>query len=525
MGRENIIDGGLLCKMLLNGFASLSHNINYLNGLNIFPVSDSDTGTNMRNTFQKGIAALNGEALSFHGVLSVFTNGMLLGSRGNSGFILSQYFLGIHKYINDKEPVTISDLSGAMQHAYGLAYRSVINPAEGTMLTIMRDGIIGTLPKINGETTAKEFFDILVGEMFLCVRETVRQMDVLRENNVVDSGALGLYLIFDGMKRALHDDRRHFDCEESALLPKRIPDVYKSVSFFRFCTEFVLIMREIKNEDFFARLLEKKGNSVAVAANENVLKVHIHTNEPQKVIDEFSKYGDIATKKVDDLFMTEEFERLKRRKHAGYAIVAFTYGEGIAAALEQLGADVAFSIPFGHYPSEDEIRTLIGGYLKENLIVFSNNRETCENLKKIRWFSNYPNLYVVDFESPSKTFFTLSSLVFADEFKNIVKSLEGFKKQRVFHASVKIAVAENHMQYSAVLRDKTIVKDDFVRLLDAAAGADVLKRYSTVVVFGGKACRQKDADAVCAHFQKNGGIEFAYLEGRQHDCDFIIGAF
>ena len=524
MGREIIIDGGLLCKMLLSGFANLSYNINYLNGLNIFPVSDSDTGTNMRNTFQRGIAALNGES-SFHGVLSVFVNGMLFGSRGNSGFILSQYFLGIHKYINDKDPVTTTDFSDALQHAYGLAYRSVIKPAEGTMLTTMRDSITGTLPQINDQMSIKEFFDVFVDKMFACVQETVRQMDILREHNIVDSGALGLYLIFDGMKRALHGDSQHFDCEQSALLPKRIPDVYKSVSFFRYCTELILMMREAKGEDYFTRLLAKRGDSIMVVANENILKVHIHTNEPQNIIDEFSKYGDIATKKVDDLFMTQEFEKMKLRKHEGYAIAAFAYGEGIAAVLEQLGADVAFSIPFGHYPSEENIKTLLGGFLKENLIVFANNRETCENLKKIRWFSNYPNICVVDFESVPKTFFTLSSLVFADDFKNIVKSLENLKRQQVFHASIKTAVAENHIQYSACLGNRTIIKDDFADLLNEAAGEEVLRTYSTVIVFGGKYCKPKDKDDVCAYFEKNGTIEFAYLDGWQHGCDFIIGAY
>ena len=521
MERESTIDGGLLRRMLHSGFTNLSHNKNYLNDLNIFPVSDCDTGTNMKITFEKGIAALKGEA-SFHGVLSAFVKDMSLGSRGNSGFILSQYFLGIHEYIKDNGSVTAADLCDALQHAYMVAYRAVIQPAEGTMLTVMRDGIKRTLPKINGQTSAKEFFDVLVEEMFLCVQETVKQMDVLRENNVVDSGALGLYLIFDGMKKAFNDDSRLFDCEQSESLPKRVPPaLVKNVSFFRYCTEFALRLREVKGEEYFVRLLTKKGDSIVAAANENILKVHIHTNRPREITDEFSKYGDIITKKIDDLFLTQEFERLKQRKHEGFAVVAFTDGEGIAAALEQIGADVAFSVPFGHRPGEEDLKTLLGGFLMENLIVFPDSKDMHDKLKRIQWFSNYQNLYVAEYGGLAKTFFTLSSLVFTDEFKNVVKSLESLKKQRVFQTSIR----QNYTRYSGVLRNKIITLDDFAGLLNAVAGGEVLRPYSTAVVFGGKYCKSEDADAVRAHFEQNANLEFAYIDGRQHDCDFIIGAY
>jgi len=510
--------------MLLNGFASLSHNKNYLNDLNIFPVSDSDTGTNMKNTFEKGVAALKDEA-SFHSVISVFVKGMLIGSRGNSGLILSQYFWGIHEYTKDKETVTIADLCGALQHAYYLAYRAVLQPADGTMLTVMRDIIKRVLPKINDKTSVTEFFDILVEEMFRCTQETIEQMDVLRENNVVDSGALGLYLIFDGMKRTLHDDLQYFDCEQSDLLPKRIPEFIKNVSFFRYCTEFVLKMHDEKNRDYFARLLEKRGDSIVVAEDESVLKVHLHTNEPQKIMDEFSKYGNIATKKVDDLFLTQEFERLQQRKHKGFAVIAFTNGEGNATALERLGADVAFSVPFGYSPNEDELKMLIDGFLNENLIVFPNDKEIQERFRRIKWFSNLQDLYVVDSDGLAKTFFTLSSLIFADEFMNVIKSLESLKKRQVFQTSIKAPVAGNHIQYSGYLKKRIISNKDLATLLNAVANEYILRPYSTVVVFGGKHCNPKDIDIIQAHFENNSNVEFTYLDNQQNDCDYIIGAY
>jgi len=510
--------------MLLNGFTSLSYNKDYLDDLNVFPVSDSDTGTNMKNTFEKGIAELTDES-SFHTVFSAFVKGMLVGSRGNSGLILSQYFLGIYDYTKDKESVTSADLCGALQHAYCMACRAVLQPAYGTMLTVMRDAISRVVPKISEKTSAKEFFNIFVEEMFLCTQETVKQMDMLRENNVVDSGALGLYLIFDGMKRTLNGDVQYFDCEQSELLPKRIPSVAKNVSFFRYCTEFILKKHDTQKRDYFVSLLEEKGESIVVAEDGDILKVHIHTNKPQEIIDEFSEYGNIAIKKVDDLFMTQEFEKLKQRKHAEFAVVAFTNGEGNATLLEQLGVDVAFSVPAGHFPDEDELKMLLDDLLEENLIVFPDDKQIQERLKRIKWFSNLGNLYVAETDSLPKTFFTLSSLIFADDFKNITKSLDNLKKQQTFQTKITATGTKEDEQYSAYLNNKVIAENNFKALLNVVANEDVLSQYSTVVVFGGKDCRPNDVASVCAHFENNDSIEFTYFDGGQCDCDFIIGAF
>jgi dihydroxyacetone kinase-like predicted kinase len=369
-----------------------------------------------------------------------------------------------------------------------------------------------------------EFFDILAGEMFICVKETLNQVDILRDNNVLDSGAVGLYLIFDGMKRALHDDVQHFDCGSSNL-PERKKVLVKGVSFFRYCTEFTLRTHDARNKDYFVSLLTERGDSIAVSADESDLKVHIHTNEPQELMDEFSRYGVFIVKKVDDLFQTQEFEALKLRKHAGFAIVAFTDGDGNAATLEQLGADVAFSVPFGHCPAEKGLQKLLDGFLQENLIVFPDSKETYEKLKKIQQFSNLQNLYVADSDNLSKIFFMLSSLFFFNEFKDVMESLESFKKRQVFQTIIRSTVTDNHVQYSGNLRGEIIARNDFLETLNAVADEKALEPYSTVVVFGGKYCKQEDVDSIHAYFENNSDIEFTYLDGLQHDGDFIIGAY
>jgi len=519
------INGDLLYRMIMGGFASLSQNKEYLNGINVFPVSDADTGTNMSVTFNRGLEVLNSGNTTFNGVLSMFSKGMLFGSRGNSGFLLSQYFLGIHEYTKDKETATVVDLSKALQHAYEVAYKAILRPAEGTMLTIMREGIKRTLPKISSSTTTQDFFRLLVSEMFLCVKETVKQMSVLKDNNIVDSGALGLYLIFDGMKRAICGEPQYFDCEQSELLPKRPNALVKNISFFRYCTEFVVRLKQNKDGKFFINYLEKNGDSLVIATDGDCIKVHIHSNIPEEILKEFSKYGDIITKKIDDLFKTEEFDRLKKRKHPSFTIIAFTSGDGNATILEQLGADVAFSVPYGYTPSESELKMLVGEFAKENLIIFADNKSIREKLQSIKWFGGLNNCFVAECDTLSKIFFTLSSLVFSDKFKEIVKSFENLKKQNFFETSISVLQEKDNKIYSGYLKGKLIKKDSLVDLLDEIVSIKVLESFSTVVVFGGKNVVDQDIDLIQSHFENNDDIECAYLEGRQQTADFIIGAY
>lgn len=517
------IDGRLLHKMLLTGFASLSHNKEYLDSVNIFPVSDNDTGTNMKATFEKGVSMLEAEP-SFTAVMSKLVKGLLLGSRGNSGLILSQYFWGIHEYTKGKDVVTAVELGGALQYANQQARKAVINPTEGTILTVMRDGIDAAAPQVGDDTSVANFFDVLLNEMFRCTQATARQMDVLRDNNVVDSGALGLYVIFDGMRRAIHGDAEVFDCRKDESLPTRVDGVFKKASFFRYCTECAVNVRDARPKEYYVKLLEGRGDSIVVALDGDILKVHIHTSVPRAIIDEFAKFGNVLTEKTDDLFLTNEFERLNHRKHGGFAVVAFTSGEGNAVTLESLGADVAFAVPNGHSPSEDELKVLISGFLTDNLIVFAKDAEMRERLRRIKWFSNQRNLHVAEASGVVPSLFALSSLVFSDDVEAVLASLENLNRQDVFQVTIKAKRGDESVRYSADTGRRVIKTDDLGSLLDAVAGEDALARYSTVVAIGGADCKCDEVSIIRAHFENNDAIEFTYFEGQQGDSDFVIGA-
>ena len=506
MTGTEIIDGYELYRMLRSAFASLSYNETYLNEINTFPVSDSDTGTNMKRTFQKGLLAIEGKAKAGE-VLSVFAESMSLESRGNSGFILSQYFIGLSDSLRDKDIFTIEAFSEAVVHAYKVAYAAVIDPMEGTMLTVMREGAKQALAKfalLEGGTL-KDFLDLLSSSIFAAVLETHGQMKLLETNNVVDSGALGFYLVVDGMKKSFEGAANYFDCREDRLLPRRSTAVENPLSFFRYCTEFTIRLKEKHDKEYFSKLLSGRGDSVVCAINGDLLKVHIHTNGPQAVIKSFEKFGTKILMKIDDLFETPEFSRLKARKHPDYAVVAFAYGAGTAALFERLGADAAFPLPEGHVPTEEELKNLLGSYLGGNLVVYSASREIEEKIKSIRWWDHYENLLVVECRGLASAFFRLASSMFDGSFKDFRKSLNILKK---------IKTAEFSFKGGPNLEAQ----------IEAALSPNNLKGRSTIVVFGGKGIKQETVDALSLYFANRDDVEFSYFPGGQEQPLVIVGA-
>ncbi len=504
--KQTTIDGERLYRMLRSAFASLSYNETYLNDINAFPVSDKDTGTNMKRTFRKGLLAIE-ENKTAGETISSFATHMSMESRGNSGFILSQFFLGLKDCLKDKDLITLEDFMKALVHAYQVAYAAVINPMEGTMLTVMREGTRLAIEKFSALENGGigDFLSLLSENVFLSVLETHSQMKLLEANNVVDSGALGFYLVVDGMKKSYEGNSLYFDCRESGLLPRRMADVDNPLTFFRYCTEFTIRLKERKGKKYYSDILSKHGDSVVVAINGDFLKVHVHTNGPQDVIKEFSKYGETVLTKVEDLFETPEFARLKNRKHLDYAVVAFTYGAGTAAILEQLGADAAFPIPEGHVPTEAELKNLLGPYLEGNLVVYSADRKIEDILKSLRWWGHYDNLLVVECRGLTNAFFKLASSMFDCSFKDFDKQLDVLRRIK----TVEFAFDG---------------QDGLVEKLRRSLSPERLKGFATMVVFGGRAIKQKTIDEISFFFAERDDVEFSYFAGLQEHPLLLIGA-
>lgn len=295
------LDGVLLKGLLVSGYNNLCGSIQYLNDINVFPVSDGDTGTNMKKTYGMGIEKLV-DSPFFNVVLDSFVQGTLLGARGNSGMILSQYFVGFYNATKDKQEVSVPELIDALLIAYNTAFTAVLKPADGTILTVMRESTVRTKDKIWQDINLEEFFNVFTAEILSSLKDTPKTLAVLKENNVVDSGGAGFYLIFDGFRKWCCSNNISSQ-DLSTLLDKAQITTQKPQAqlVYRYCTEFRVKLKSAFNKEKAVNYLEKQGDSIAIASDKGVLKVHIHTNNPDEVINEFSQDGELLDKKIDDM--------------------------------------------------------------------------------------------------------------------------------------------------------------------------------------------------------------------------------
>lgn len=523
MKQTKQMDGHLLQRLLYRGFENLSGSTKYLNDINVFPVSDGDTGTNMKRTFEAGMNELAASA-SFTNVLSTFIQGMLFGSRGNSGSILSQYFLGIYEHTKGNDAINVADFCKALQNAYRTAYHAVLQPVEGTMLTVMREGIENTLPQIKAEATFEKFFDIFTVELFMCVQETTDRLDILRTSNTVDSGGAGIYLIFDGMKNGLRNDGTSTD--NGALFAAMNTRNVQSTLTYRYCTEFILKMRETQTQEHFADILAPRGDSLIVTVSDDVLKVHIHTNEPQSILDEFSQIGDLAETKIDDMLIQQEINHYSAldRKHDGYIIITFVHGDGIIKLFDELGCDIVFNATQDYHVSEESFHFFINKFTGEEIILFPNNEKIYETAISLYPPAENPKIHVINSQNMIKSYSMLSMMIGTDTIDEVLETFAEAEQTDVFVAKILSITIQRVKYFVGFTASASMMNKSLDGLLKAIASAESISEYSTIIVFRGQAAKEDEIAKVSDYFESFGDKDFAMFDGKQDDFDYIIGA-
>jgi len=503
---NDVIDAQLIYKMLQGGLQSLALNKHYLDMINVFPVSDSDTGTNMLITFQKGIDQIKVNQDSFSAVLSSFTHGLLMGSRGNSGFLLSQYFLGIMKHVNDKNTVEVNDFLRALKVGYNTSKNAIITPVEGTMLTIMRDGIKVLVDQIDAIHSFDDFFSLLSTQMLECVLQTTKQMPILQKSNAVDSGALGLFVIFDGMIKAFYNNQDYFDCESSEVLPKvSLLDSIKELTFFRYCCEGSVKLKK-GNDESITKWLKTRGDSLAVSLEEDIYKFHIHTNDPDTIIKSFSdkNIGSVVSQKVDDLFDSEEFSKLKCRKYDDLVVVSFIRNDWQASFIENLGVDVVFKVPNGHQPTVIELSQLTNKFDQENTIILTDCDHVFKQLAKLK----RNNLFVKQIKTLVEMTYTLSTTMLTLDYLSVVKHLKN-----------------TNLDDIAYLELTKINPDKIKALLSDIIKKIINKNYANVIIFTHPELTRDTLELITSYLGDSADIEINILENVQGQFHCLIGAF
>lgn len=385
------INGTHFYNMVINASNKLEEQKVFVNSLNVFPVPDGDTGTNMSMTFRAAVTEIEGMSTTSIGEISKkLAKGALMGARGNSGVILSQVFRGIAKGLEDKEEVNSLEFANSLLEGSRSAYKAVMRPTEGTILTIIRTA---------GESAVKSKHTDVVSLMEeVCLHsenmlnKTPEMLPVLKKAKVVDAGGMGLLIILKGMYEALKNDiKAKIISSEATSAESFAPasSIEEADIKFGYCTEFFVLGKNISVENF-RNELEPHGDSMIVVGIEDAVKVHIHTNDPGLVLSKAVKLGELSKIKIDNMreqhrhilheetqFNENEAAQTKEEiteEKKKYGFISVAMGEGIKNIFEDFGVDFVIEGGQTMNPSTQDILDSINKINAENIFVLPNNK-------------------------------------------------------------------------------------------------------------------------------------------------------
>lgn len=386
------INGKLLKDMLISAANNLYNHYPEIDALNVFPVPDGDTGMNMNLTVTSGAKEIiNRSDDDVYSIAQAFSKGLLMGARGNSGVITSQIFRGFALALKDKTSMDAIDLADAFANGSTVAYKAVMRPVEGTILTVIRESSASLSEAVHKSMSIEKAMEILLKEAKESLQRTPELLPVLKEVGVVDSGGTGLVTILEGMKSAIYGDIiekinvTSVD-EKPAIIggPSLMGD---SDDEFGYCTEFIMRLgpdatKKPFNERRFKSVLESRGNSIVVVIDEDIVKVHIHTLAPGDILTYAQNFGEFLTIKVEN--MTEQHTKLtegvsKEENNASikekipYGMIAISVGKGLDELFEELGVNKIVSGGQTMNPSTEDIVNAIKEVNAKDVYIFPNN--------------------------------------------------------------------------------------------------------------------------------------------------------
>ena len=374
------LNGRELNVLLENGYKNLKRNIDTINNLNVFPVPDGDTGSNMAKTFEGGFAATLTDNVAEY--MSAFSKNTLMSARGNSGVIFSQFIRGFAQGCEGKEQLYISDFILAYTSGVKYAYKSVLNPVEGTMLTVLKDGAKVATANTEKYASFAECFSELCIETRRSLANTPELLPVLKEAGVVDSGGAGILCVLEGMEMALRGEFiEDGDTASMDFSPSVVGTGFNADSVFEYgyCTEFILLLTnakgDVSNFDHaaFTAELEKIGNSIVSIWDGDIVKVHVHTFEPNKALELGLGYGEFINVKIENMSVQHSETDVASAPKIKYAVVAAASGDGIKAYFSEIGVTAIVDGGQTQNPSTDEFISAFRTVNAENIIVLPNN--------------------------------------------------------------------------------------------------------------------------------------------------------
>ena len=428
------IDGKQVRNMFVSGANNLKNHKDLVDKLNVFPVPDGDTGTNMSLTISCAIKELNKVEKDDIGQLGkALSKGSLMGARGNSGVILSQIIRGIAQSIDGKEILTSMDIAKALKNGSDIAYKAVIKPVEGTILTVVRESSEYALKAAVLEEDIIEFMKLLVKEANNSLNRTPELLHALKEAGVVDSGGKGLVLVYEGMLKSL--EGQFVESQEVQTSETSAVQVENKISTedikFQYCTEFILETDKISDIQMRDKML-KYGDSLVVVGDDGIIKVHVHTNTPGDVLQEALAFGQLLTIKIENMKLQHENKVIQDAKESEveeqavseepkeFGFIATSMGDGLAKIFKDFGVDHIIEGGQTMNPSTEDFVKAVEELNARNIIILPNNKNILMAAQSAAEVIDQPAAVVETKTIPQG----LTSLLAFDESKSIEENYE-----------------------------------------------------------------------------------------------------
>ena len=540
-----VLDGNLFKTLVANGCQSLINDIDRINALNVFPVPDGDTGTNMKMTIEGGVKAISGLDIASIGEMSKkLSRAMTMSARGNSGVILSQFFKGISLGLDGKETVTALELTEAFDSGVKQAYKVVQKPTEGTMLTVMREATEVCLTQKAEFECLEDFFACFIKEAHASLDRTPELLPVLKDAGVVDSGGAGYNRIIEGMIAALdgeilvkqaqleqesHGSVGHFDAD--------------SVLEFGYCTEFILQLQnakvDIANFDIkvIVDFLETLGDSIVAFKDEDIVKVHVHTFTPGKVIEYCQQFGEYVTFKMENMSVQHSeattVETLPKREHQKFAVVAVSSGEGISEAFKSMGCDEIVSGGQTMNPSSADFIEAFKRLDAENIFVFPNNSNIIMAAKQAAENYEDANVIVIETKSIAECYSALTMLDYSSDDAESIADDFKMTVENVTAASVTYAIRDTEIDgvsiktndFMAIVGKKIVASNPSKVgvVKELFAKVDEIEYKEVVTLIYGLDVSEEEKQEVVSYLNETyPHMEIGELDGKQDIYSFII---
>ena len=540
MNKINAID---FKGMIKSACANLENHASEIDALNVFPVPDGDTGTNMSMTFNNGYAELaKADSDNVSELAKIFSRGLLMGARGNSGVITSQIFRGFYQSINGKQELETPDISIAFENGTRVAYKAIMKPVEGTILTVIREA--SWYANHDYETENLDlltYFKRLVQYAKESIERTPEYLPILKEVGVVDSGGTGLLRILEGMLLYIEGQPVEFIQKKQEVQTN--PALMLENEEFGYCTEFIIRLDKNIKDSFEENKLKEKltnlgGESLVVVKDDDLVKVHVHTLKPGDMLNAGQRYGEFIKLKIENMqeqhstIIANASQTKPSKENKKYGIITVGAGEGLIQLFKDLGADKIIEGGQTMNPSTQDFIKMINELdYCDNIFIYPNNSNIILAANQARDVCTNKNIYVVE----SKSIQAGISGIGMFNYDGSVEDIIAEQKEIIANftaASITYAIKDS--QYEGInvkandyiaISDKKIISSnvDIKKTINGLLDYLIAKDKELLTIIVGEDGSDDLTNYISEYIENNSKLEVSIIEGKQPIYNYLFG--